>query len=98
MELLAWLEALGRQVIVIEYLMAENRMLRERLKRRSLRFTDRERALPARRAFGIPRRVLLDLGTTVTLETLLRWRRATDRSQVRLAARTPALDANQQSS
>jgi hypothetical protein len=33
---------------------AENRMLCERLKGRSLRFMDKERALPARKAFGIP--------------------------------------------
>ena len=42
-----------QQLIVIEYLKAENRMLRERLKGRSLRFSDRERALLARKAFGI---------------------------------------------
>ena len=53
-----------QQLIVIEYLKAENRMLRERLKGRSLRFSDRERALLARKAFGIPRKVLLELGTS----------------------------------
>ena len=37
-----------QQLIVIECLKAENRMLRERLKGRSLRFSDRERALLAR--------------------------------------------------
>ena len=53
---------IGRQqVIVIEYLKTENRMLRERLKGGSLRFSDQERALLARKAFGIPRKVLLDL-------------------------------------
>ena len=36
-------------------------MLRERLKGRSLRFSGRERALLARKAFGIPRKVLLSL-------------------------------------
>jgi hypothetical protein len=45
-----------QQLIVIEYLKAENRMLRERLKGRSLRFSDSERALLARKAFGIPRK------------------------------------------
>ena len=64
-----------QQLIVIEYLKAENRMLRDRLKGRSLRFSDRERALLARKAFGIPRKVLLDLGTIVTPDTLLRWHR-----------------------
>jgi len=55
-----------QQLIVVEYLKAENRMLRARLNGRSLRFTDKERALLARKAFGIPRKVLLDLGTIVT--------------------------------
>ncbi len=64
-----------QQLIVIEYLKAENRMLRERLKGRSLRFSDAERALLARKAFGIPRKVLLELGTIVTPDTLLRWHR-----------------------
>jgi hypothetical protein len=50
-------------------------MLRERLNGRSLRFTDKERALLARKAFGIPRKVLLELGTIVTPATLLRWHR-----------------------
>jgi hypothetical protein len=45
-----------QHLVVIEYLKAENCMLRERLKGRSLRFSDRERALLARRAFGIPAR------------------------------------------
>ena len=49
-----------QQLIVVEYLKAENRMLRARLNGRSLRFTDKERALLARKAFGIPRKVLLD--------------------------------------
>jgi hypothetical protein len=50
-------------------------MLRERLNGRSVRFTDKERALLARKAFGIPRKVLLELGTIVTPDTLLRWHR-----------------------
>ena len=41
-------------------------MPRERLKGRSLRFTDKERALLARKAFGIPRKLLLELGSIVT--------------------------------
>ena len=52
-----------KQLIVIEYLKAENRMLRERLKGRSLSFSDAECALLALKAFGIPRKVLLDLRT-----------------------------------
>jgi len=64
-----------QQLIVVEYLKAENRMLRARLNGRSLRFTDKERALLARKAFGIPRKVLIDLGMIVTPDTLLRWHR-----------------------
>jgi len=40
-----------QQMIVIEYPKAENHMLRDRLKGRSLGFSDRERALLARKAF-----------------------------------------------
>ena len=64
-----------QQLIVIEYLKAENRRLRERLNGRSLRLTDRERALLVRKAFGIAGKVLLELGTIVTPDTLLRWHR-----------------------
>ena len=64
-----------RDVAVLVRLKVEKRMLRERLKGRSLRFCDRERALLARKAFGIPRKALLALGTIVTPDTLLRWHR-----------------------
>ena len=64
-----------QQLVVIEYVNTENRMLRERLNGRSLRFSDKERALLARKAFGIPRKVLLELGTIVTPDTLPRWHR-----------------------
>jgi putative transposase len=64
-----------QQLIVIDYLKVENRMLRQRLKDRRVGFTDAERALLARKASGIPRKVLLDVGTIVTPDTLLRWHR-----------------------
>jgi len=63
------------QLIVIEYLKAENSMLRERLKGRRLQFSDAERALLARKAKAVGRRVLLELGTIVTPDTLMRWHR-----------------------
>jgi hypothetical protein len=37
-----------RQLIVIEFLQAENRMLKERLRGKRIRFTDAERALLAK--------------------------------------------------
>ncbi len=54
------------QLIVIEYLQAENSTLRERLKGRRLRFTDAERALLARKAKAVGRKALLELGTIVS--------------------------------
>jgi len=39
-----------RQLIVIEFLQAENRLLKERLRGKRIRFTDAERALLARKA------------------------------------------------
>jgi hypothetical protein len=50
-----------QQLIVIDYLKAENRMLRQRLNGRRLCFTHAERALLARKASGIPRKVCLSL-------------------------------------
>ncbi len=63
------------QLIVIEYLQAENSMLRERLKGRRLRFTDAERALLARKAKAVGRKALLELCTIVSPDTLMRWHR-----------------------
>ena len=39
-----------RQLIVIEFLQAENRLLKERLRGKRIRFSDAERALLARKA------------------------------------------------
>ena len=64
-----------QQLIAIEYLKTENGLLHERLKGRGLRFTDAERALLARKAHELGRRALLELGTIVTPDTLLRWHR-----------------------
>jgi putative transposase len=59
----------------IEYLKAENRMLRERLCRRRLLFTDAERRELAKKAKAVGRKGLGDLDTSVTPDTLLRWHR-----------------------
>src|SRR5437867_5302078 len=63
------------QLIVIEFLQAENRLLKERLRGRGIRFTDAERALLARKAKAIGRKALLELDTIVSPDTLLRWHR-----------------------
>src|ERR1700681_1916615 len=64
-----------RQLIVIEFLQAENRLLREKLGSKRIRVTDAERALLARRAAPVGRRALLKLDTIVSPDTLLRWHR-----------------------
>ena len=64
-----------QQLIVIEYLQAENRLLKERLRGKRIRFNDAERALLARKAKAVGRKALLKLETIVTPDTLMRWHR-----------------------
>ena len=64
-----------RQPLAIAYLQAENRVLRERLGTRRLRFTDAERRLVAEKAEGLGRTMLAELATLATPETILRWYR-----------------------
>jgi putative transposase len=63
------------QLIVIEFLQAENRLLKERLRGKRIRFTDAERALLARKAKAVGRKALLELDTIVSPDTLLQWHR-----------------------
>jgi putative transposase len=63
------------QLIVVEFLQAENRMLKERLRGKRIRFTDAERARLARKAKAIGRKALLELDTLVSPDTLMRWHR-----------------------
>jgi hypothetical protein len=65
------------QLDVIEYLQEENRVLKERMGGRRLRFTDAERRRLARKAQALGRKVLNELETLVTPDTLLRWYRIT---------------------
>jgi len=51
------------QLIVIEFLQAENRLLKETLRGKRIRFTDAERALLARKAKAVGRKALLELDT-----------------------------------
>jgi transposase InsO family protein len=62
-----------RQVDVIEYLTEENRILKERLGGKRIQFTDAERRRLARKACVLRRRVLNELETVVTPDTLMRW-------------------------
>src|ERR1700687_4185610 len=63
------------QLIVIEFLQAENQLLKRQLRGKRIRFTDAERALLARKAKAVGRKALLELGTIVSPDTLLRWHR-----------------------
>ena len=62
-----------RQLLVMEYLETENRLLKSKLKGKRLRFTDAERALLARKAKALGRQALFRLDTLVSPDTLLRW-------------------------
>src|SRR3954465_1395888 len=64
-----------RQLQVIEYLREENRVLREQLGDRRLRFNDDQRRRLAARAKGLGRKLLAEVASIVTPETLLAWHR-----------------------
>jgi putative transposase len=59
----------------MEYLREENRVLREQLESRRLRFNDDQRRRLAVRAKGLGRKLLLEVATLVTPDTLLTWHR-----------------------
>jgi hypothetical protein len=64
-----------RQQQVIEYLVEENRVLREQIGNRRMRFNDNQRCRLAVKAKRLSRNVLAQVATIVTPETLLAWHR-----------------------
>src|SRR5207342_2544233 len=60
---------------VIEYLLEENRVLREQIGSRRMRFNDDQRRRLAVKAKTLGRKLLARVATTVTPETLLAWHR-----------------------
>ena len=69
----AWL---GReQQAVIDYLQEENKVLREQLGGKRLRFTDSQRRRLARKGKLVGRHALRELGCIVTPDIILRWYR-----------------------
>src|SRR3954467_13653117 len=68
-----WMNQHQRQAI--EYLREENRVLREQLGDRRLRFNDDQRRRLAAKAKGLGRKLLAEVATLVTPETLLAWHR-----------------------
>jgi len=71
----AWMNR--QQDKALQYILAENRILKEQLRARGgrIRFTDEQRRLLAARAKEIGRAALRKLDTLVTPDTLLRWHR-----------------------
>jgi len=64
-----------RQLQAIDYLREENRVLREQLGGRRLRLNDDQRRRLAAKAKGLGRKLLAEVATLVTPETLLAWHR-----------------------
>src|SRR2546428_13972913 len=58
---------------VIEYLVEENRVLREQLKGRRVRLTDDQRRRLAAKGQRLGRRILRQVATVVTPDTVLAW-------------------------
>ena len=63
------------QAAIIDYLKEENRVLRDRLGSKRIRFTDAERRRLAAKAKALGRCILREIGPIVTPDTLLRWHR-----------------------
>jgi len=63
------------QQAVIDYLIEENRVLKDQLEGRRLRFTDEQRIRLAVKAKAVGRRLLKEIDTLVTPDTLLAWYR-----------------------
>jgi putative transposase len=68
-----WMNRRPQQTI--EYLREENRVLREQLGDRRLRFNDDQRRRLAAKAKGLGRKLLAEVATLVTPDTLLAWHR-----------------------
>jgi hypothetical protein len=71
--LAGWLNR--HQQAVIDYLIEENRVLKEQLEGQRLRFTDEQRMRLAVKAKVLGRQVLDEIETLVTPDTLLSWHR-----------------------
>ena len=63
------------QLQIIDYLREEKRVLREQLGGRRVRLNDDQRSRLAAKAKGLGRKLLAEVATIVTAETLLAWRR-----------------------
>lgn len=73
MALSGWMNQ--RHLQIIDYLREENRVLREQLGCRRLRLNDAQRRRLAAKARGLGQKVLSEVATIVTPDTLLAWHR-----------------------
>ena len=64
-----------RHLLVIGFLQAKNRMLKNRLRGKRIRFTDAIRALLTRKAKAVGPKALMVLDTSVSSDTRMRWHR-----------------------
>lgn len=64
-----------RQAQTIDYLIEENRVLKEQLRGKPLRLTDNQRRRLAAKGRALGRRLLSRVATIVTPDTILRWHR-----------------------
>ena len=64
-----------RQLAAIDYLREENRVLREKLGKKRVRLNDDQRRRLAARGKVLGRRLLADVCSIVTPDTILRWHR-----------------------
>ena len=78
--LAGWINQQQREVI--DYLQTENRVLRGQLGASRLRFTDDQRVRLAAKAKHLRRRVLQEIGTIVSPDTLLGMASAAHRSEI----------------
>ena len=85
--LIGWLDREERDALA--FLIEENRILRAPLGGRRLRLTDDDRRRLAVRAFRVGRRVLRQVATIVTPDTLLRWHRQLVARKWTYARRSP---------
>jgi hypothetical protein len=80
-----------RQLQTIEYLREENRVLREQLGGRRVQFNDDQRRRLAAKAKGLGRKLLAEVATLVTPETLLAWHRKLIAQKYRMVAKLRAI-------
>jgi hypothetical protein len=64
-----------QQQEVVEYLVEENRVLREQIGKRKVRFTNEQRRRLAAKGKRLGRQILQQVASIVSPDTILRWHR-----------------------